>query len=141
MLLLLTNDFSVYLPFILGCFLLGVIVSLWFMSSNASFNNVFMTTTSTYNYNPSQKIAPILLAQLLHNNDAERALNYKSFPVNSEGYLDAQARTRLVSIIRASPLAHKFRFGSSVETFYIKGTNSYPIVTDEMIGVVLGAET
>jgi hypothetical protein len=93
-------------------------------------------------YDPREKIGDKLLAQLIHNNENPNLpLNYQNFPLNHHGYLKADNKSRLVSIIRSSNIADRYKFGSSICNFYDKNTNQFPVVTTDMISVVLAAET
>ena len=130
------------LSFILGCFLFGLmLIGLIFMSSNTSFNTSYNNVTDQIN-SRRQKLGPILLAQLLHNNgNPDRPLNYQNFPIDHPGHLNSEKKMRLVSIIRSSSISDQYRYGSSVGNFYIKSTYRYPNITPEIIGTVLEAES
>jgi hypothetical protein len=78
---------------------------------------------------------------LLHNNEnPSEKLDYRNFPTEHTGYLDERSKMRLVSILRSSPIADHYRFGSSVGSIYLRGTNTHPNVSPEMLGVVLAVE-
>jgi hypothetical protein len=83
-----------------------------------------------------------LLRQLIHNtNNSRQVYTYNNFPLNHPGHLNLELRIKLVSIMRSSILADQFRYGSSSGIIYIKNTYRHPIVTPEMAGVVLSAES
>ncbi len=82
-----------------------------------------------------------LIAQLLHNNaNSRQPRTYLNFPSDHPGHLNLEGRIGIVSSIRSSSLADNYRFGSSIGNLYIKNTYRHPIITAEMIGVVLSAE-
>ena len=112
------------------------------MSNRNRFIDNLVQKETNKPYNRNNKIAHKLLAQSLHNIDnPDFPLNYQNFPTDHPGYLDTDSKTRLVSMIRFSTIAYKYRFGSSLPNFYVKNTNNYPVVTSDMIGVVLAAES
>ena len=112
------------------------------MSSNYNANTNFLGSTAGETSNPRQKLSIMLIAQLLHNNaNPNRPLNYQGFPLNHPGYLDNEKKTKLVSIIRSSTISDQYRFGSSINNFYIKHTYNYPVITPEIIGTVLEVES
>ena len=111
------------------------------MSSTSSFNTNLRNDTRNDTDNNRQRLSIILIAQLLHNNASTSPLNYQGFPLNHAGYLDNEKKARLVSILRYSNISDQYRFGSSVGNFYIKNTYRFPVVTPEIIGTVLEAES
>ena len=110
-------------------------------NQSISDHNAFTDNISNQPRGRSYDLTGKLLSQFLHNNDYGQSLSYTSFPSNHPGHLDLQRRIRFVSIIRSSILADQYRFGSSLGTFYIKNTYRHPIITSEMIGVVMSEES
>jgi hypothetical protein len=139
---LIIDEYTLKLYLIIGCFLLTItIISVVFMSNNRSNLNLTHRVIIS-SYDPREKIGDKLLAQLIHNNENPNLpLNYQNFPLNHHGYLKADNKSRLVSIIRSSNIADRYKFGSSICNFYDKKTNQFPVVTTDMISVVLAAET
>ena len=82
-----------------------------------------------------------LLAQLLYNNANLQPRTYLGFPSGHEGHLDLENQIKLCNIIRSSPIANEFRFGSSLGKIYVINTNRYPITSSSMVGIVLSAES
>lgn len=134
------DTFSIIL--ILSCFLLSIlVVTVVFMSSASGTNHLHNISKEENHFNKYKSdLGRRLMAQLIHNNASTVKITCLSFPSNKEGFLDMHNRTRLVSILRNSPIADNYRFGSSLGTIYIKGTNKYPFVDPAMIGVVLAAD-
>ena len=126
--------------FILGCFLLGVLVICILLMSNNSLSSNISITGNPVNVsgNRDNELAIKLLAQLSHNSlNSTRPLTYSSFPTDHVGYLNLDQRIRFVSIIRTSYFADQYRFGSSVGNMYVKNSNRHPIVTIDMVVEVM----
>jgi hypothetical protein len=129
--------------FVLLCILVALVfLSIFFMENNPNLTNKSTISSRTSrSYWDRNKISGKLLSQLLHNNDhPHEKLDYRNFPVGHSGHLDEQSRMRLVSILRSSPIADHYRYGSSIGNMYLRGTNTHPNVSPEMIGVVLAVE-
>ena len=129
--------------FIVGCFLLAIIVMIiLFMTNNSRSNPIDLTQNETNESdNSNTELTSKLLKQLIHNsNNPRQVLTYNNFPENHPGHLSLELRIKLVSIMRSSILADQYRYGSSVGTIYIKNTYRHTTVTPEMAGVVLSAE-
>ena len=127
--------------FIVGCFTLGIIINILFMSNNSTSNNRYLTNVGNETDNSNYRLSNILLAQILHNNaNPTQPLTYVNFPINHFGHLNLEKQIRLVSILRSSFLADQYRFGTSLGKFYVKNTYRHPSITPEMVGVVLSAE-
>lgn len=134
------NEYIINELFLVGCFLLGTIIILILcMSNNSRHNDRFVTGTETNESDNSEtpRLHNKLLAQVIHNQNTRQPLTYNNFPSGHLGYLNLEERTRLVSLMRSSCMADQFRYGSSIGTFYIKGTHRYPITSPEMVGVVM----
>ena len=130
--------------FIVGCFLLGIIViNVLLMTDNSRSNDIPLThNVANEPDRPKCELTGKLLAQLLHNNaHSIQPLTYLNFPSDHPGYLNLEARIRFVSIIRSSSLANEYRFGSSLGNIYIKNTYRHPIITTDMVAVVLSRES
>jgi hypothetical protein len=92
-------------------------------------------------FNRDIELSLRLLRQVVHNqSNPNEHLNYRSFPADHGGHLNLELRMRLVSILRNSMLAGRYRYGSSLGVIYLRGTYECPVVTPEMAGVVLSAE-
>ena len=113
------------------------------MANQSRSNNVAVENNIANESNdPNFDLTGKLVAQLLHNNEnPQQPCTYVNFASNHSGHLDLERRIKLVSIIRSSTLADKYKFGSSLGIFYIKNTYRYPSVTPEMIGAVMSAES
>lgn len=136
--------FNEWESFIVGCFLLGIIVIIILLMANNSKHNPIDLTQSETNdpANSNTELTDKLLEQFIHNSsNPGQVLTYNNFPENHPGYLSSELRIKLVSIIRSSILADQYRYGSSIGTMYIKNTYRKPTVTTEMAGVVLIAES
>lgn len=130
--------------FIVGCFLLGIIVIIILLMANNSRSNTIDLTQNEANEpaNSNTDLTDKLLEQFIHNSsNPGQVLTYNNFPENHPGYLSLELRIKLVSIMRSSILADQYRYGSSLGTMYIKNTYRKPTVTTEMAGVVLIAES
>lgn len=111
------------------------------MSDNSSYNTGLTSVSTGYFHNSGDSLTVLLLIQLNHNAaNPGRPLNYQNFPSNHMGHLNTEKKMKLVSIMRLSNKSDQFRFGSSVTNFYIKGTNDYPTVTNDIIVTVMPAE-
>jgi len=128
--------------FIIGCFLLGIVVIIILLMANNSRLNEISLTHNVPNESDNRRydLTGILVAQFLHNANSGQPRTYVNFPSDHPGHLNLERRNRFVSIIRSSSLADQYRFGSSLGNLYIKNTYRHPIITPEMIGVVLNAE-
>ena len=130
--------------FIVGCLLLGIIfIYIWLMANNSTTSDRSLSHNAANEPdNRRYHLSNKLLSQLLHNNaNSGQHLNYKNFPSNHTGYLNLEERMRLVSIVRSSIIADQYRYGSSIGNFYIKNTYHHPIITPDIIGIVLHAES
>lgn len=141
--LLNVNIDNLYGLFIVGCFLLGnIVIVILLMANNSRSNDLSFTHNVDESNNSSYDLTGKLVAQLLYNNtNFTQAKNYLSFPLDHPGHLDLERRIRFVSILRSSNIAYKYRFGSSLGSLYIKNTYNHPVITAEIIGVVLAAES
>ena len=141
--LLNVNEYIFKEWFIMGCFLLAIIVMIiLFMTNNSRSNPMDLTQNgATESSNSNTELTSKLLRQLIHNsNNPRQVLTYNNFPVNHPGHLSLELRMKLVSIMRSSILADQYRYGSSMGTIYIKNTYRHTAVTPEMAGVVMSAE-
>lgn len=112
------------------------------MANNSRSSNISIDNVVNEPNNRSNDLILRLFAQISHNlANPTRPLTYVNFPSTHPGYLNLEQRTRFVSIIRTSSLADQYRFGSSIGNLYIKNTNRHPVVTAEMIGEVIAAES
>lgn len=129
---------------IVGCFLLGIVViNILLMNNDSSSNNLSNHHNRRYRpINRRGELSAKLLAQLNHNNyaNAGNTRTYVNFPVGHLGHLTLPNQRALVHILRCSPIAGNYRFGSSMGKIYIKGTNNHPKVSLDMISVVLAVE-
>jgi hypothetical protein len=128
--------------FIVGCFLLGVIVMIILLMQNnsRSYTNYNHNETNV-DGNSNMELTSKLIDQLTHNiSNINQVLSYNNFPTDHSGYLSLELRTKLVSILRSSIIADQYKYGSSIGTIYVKNTYRHPAVTSEMIGVVMGVE-
>jgi len=81
------------------------------------------------------------MAQLTHNNaNVGHKLTYNNFPVAHPGHLTLQNQRTLVNIMRSSPIAGNYRFGSTIGKLYIKNSYRHPDASPEMVGVVASVE-
>jgi len=126
-----------------GCFLLGIVViTILLMNNDSSSNNLAIPDNITYRrYNPRFELTTKLMAQLTHNNENPgHTLTYSNFPIGHPGHLTLQNQSTLVNIVRSSPIAGNYRFGSTIGRIYIKNTYRYPYTSPEMVGVVTTRE-
>lgn len=137
--------------FFVFCFLLVILVAITITitlmsqdSTNASAETSAETVPSDTISNPFNRNIDLslkLIRQVIHNqSNPNQRLNYRSFPESHSGHLTIEQRVRLSCILRHSILADRYRFGSSLGTFYTAGTYNCPEVSPEMAGVVLSAE-
>jgi hypothetical protein len=138
------NEYIYNELFILGCFSLGIIViNILSMNNDHIPSNVSQTHRVGNERNHSNnELSSRLIAQLMANNANNRnKRNYINFPSDHPGHLNLERQIRLVEIIRSSSLADEYRFGSTLGKIYVKNTYRHPIISVDVIGLVLYAES
>ena len=128
--------------FIMGCFLLGtIIIGMLLMSSNGIYNDISVTPNVSNKFqNNRDYLSCKLIAQITYNSTTNQPKTYLSFPLDHPGYLNLENQIRLVEIIRNSPLATEYKFGSSLGKFYIKKSYRHPITSPAIVGLVMSVE-
>ena len=112
------------------------------MNNDSSSNNLSIPHNIRYRrYNPRFELTTKLMAQLTHNNaNVGHKLTYNNFPVGHPGHLTLQNQSTLVNIMRSSPIAGNYKFGSTIGKLYIKNSYRHPDASPEMVGVVTTRE-
>jgi len=138
------NEYIYNELFILGCFSLGIIyIYILLMNNDHIPSHVSHTHKVGNERNRSNsELSSRLIAQLLDNNtNYMNKRNYINFPSDHPGHLNLERQIRLVEIIRSSSLADNYRFGSTLGKIYVKNTYRHPIISVDVIGLVLHAES